>query len=181
MNSDNPTSQDYSDLPTYQTDNISTLFHNNNNNNDQHTSINNVEMSNAFIINTLPALQNDTFEFYFPLPNSARIYYVTYTELHPLENARLLNNNINLSRISDHQFPHHYNIQSLIRQQIQQQVQQPVYQQNNVQQQFFDTTIQPTSQVYSDNNTYDTASISVSGTVSYDMQDTRNTGSQNSS
>ncbi|CAG8646284.1 4260_t:CDS:2 [Rhizophagus irregularis] len=28
-------------------------------------------MSNTFIINTLPALHNDTFEFYFPLPNSA--------------------------------------------------------------------------------------------------------------
>ncbi|PKK57895.1 hypothetical protein RhiirC2_797217 [Rhizophagus irregularis] len=72
MNSNNPTSQDYSDLPTYQADTISVLFHNNNNNNDQHTSINNVEMSNTFIINTLPALHNDTFEFYFPLPNSAR-------------------------------------------------------------------------------------------------------------
>ncbi|CAG8756926.1 uncharacterized protein OCT59_027259 [Rhizophagus irregularis] len=173
MNSNNPTSQDYSDLPTYQADNISTLFHNNNNNNDQHTSINNVEMSNTIIINTLPALQNDTFEFYFPLPNSARIYYVTYTELHPLENARLLNNSINLSRIPDHQLPHHYNLQSLIRQQIQQQGQQPVYQQNNVQQQFFDTTIQPTSQVYSDNNNaYNAASNSVNGTISDNIQDT---------
>ncbi|CAB5186001.1 unnamed protein product [Rhizophagus irregularis] len=172
MNSNNPTSQDYSDLPTYQADNISTLFHNNNNN-DQHTSINNVEMSNTFIINTLPALQNDTFdtfEFYFPLPNSARIYYVTYTELHPLENARLLNNSINLSRIPDHQLPHHYNLQSLIRQQIQQQGQQPVYQQNNVQQQFFDTTIQPTSDT--NNNANNAASNSVNETISDNIQNT---------
>ncbi|CAB4373605.1 unnamed protein product [Rhizophagus irregularis] len=170
MNSNNSTSQDYSDLPTYQADNISTLFHNNNNNNDQHTSINNVEMSNTFIINTLPALQNDTFEFYFPLPNSARIYYVTYTELHPLENARLLNNSINLSRIPDHQLPHHYNLQSLIRQQIQQQGQQPVYQQNNVQQQF-DITIQPTSDT--NNNAYNATSNSViNGTISDNIQDT---------
>ncbi|CAB4442796.1 unnamed protein product [Rhizophagus irregularis] len=169
MNSNNPTSQDYFDLPTYQADNISTLFHNNNNN-DQHTSINNVEMSNTFIINTLPALQNDTFEFYFPLPNSARIYYVTYTELHPLENARLLNNSINLSRIPDHQLPHHYDLQSLIRQQIQQQGQQPVYQQNNVQQQFFDTTIQPTSDT--NNNANNAASNSVNETISDNIQNT---------
>src|SRR5438034_729976 len=93
------------------------------------------------------------------------IYHVTYTELHPLENARLLNNSINLSHIPDHQFPHHYNVQSLIQQQIQQQVQQVqqpvVYQQNNIQQQSFDTSIQPTSQVYSDNNAYYTSSTSV--------------------
>ncbi|PKY56154.1 hypothetical protein RhiirA4_476236 [Rhizophagus irregularis] len=136
------------------------LLRNNNNN----SSINNVGTSNTFIINNLlPHL----FEFYFPLPNDTRIYYVTYTELYPLENARLLNNSINLSRI---QLPHHYNIQSLIRQQIQQQVQQTVYQQNNVQQQFIDTTIQPTSQVFSDNNNvYNAASNSVYGTISYNI------------
>jgi hypothetical protein len=163
MNSNNQNSRDYSDLQMYQTGNY---------NNDQLTSINNVGMSNT--PNTAaPAPQNDIFEFYFPLPNDTRIYYVTYTELHPLENARLLNNSINLSRISDHQFPHHYNIQSLIRQQIQQQVQQLVYKQNNVQQQFFDTTIQPTSQVCSDNNNaYNAASDSVNETISDNIQDT---------
>ncbi|CAB5216830.1 unnamed protein product [Rhizophagus irregularis] len=55
---------------------------------------------------------------------------------------------------------------------IQQQVQHPIYQQNDIQQQSFDTT-QSTFQVYSNNDTYNTASISVNGTVSYDMQDTR--------
>ena len=75
---------------------------------------------------------------------------------------------------------HHYNLQSLIRQQIQQQVQHPiVYQQNR--QQSFDAT-QPTSQVYSNNDTYNTASNSVNGIISYDnMQDMGNTGFNNSS
>ncbi|CAB4400051.1 unnamed protein product [Rhizophagus irregularis] len=91
------------------------------------------------------------------------IYYVAYTELLPLENARLLNNR---PRILDHQLPHHYNIQSLIRQQIQLQVQQSVYQQNNVQQQFIDTKIQPASQIYPDNNAYNATSNSVNGTIS---------------
>ncbi|PKY49451.1 hypothetical protein RhiirA4_465457 [Rhizophagus irregularis] len=93
-----------------------------------------------------------------------RIYHVTYqcTELHPLENARLPNNNFNLSNIPNHQFPLHNNIHSLIQQQIQQQVQHP-------------------SQVYSNNDIHNTASISVTGTLSYDMQDTRNAGFQNSS
>ncbi|EXX56038.1 hypothetical protein RirG_219790 [Rhizophagus irregularis DAOM 197198w] len=77
---------------------------------------------------------------------------------------------IDLSRIPSHQLPHHYNIQSLIRQQIQQQVQQSIYHQNNVQQQFIDTTIQPTSQVHSDNNNvYNAASNSVYGTISYNI------------
>jgi hypothetical protein len=176
MSSNNQNSQNYSHLP-HQTGNNFAPLHNNN---DQQASINNVGMSNTFIINNAtPAFQNDTFEFYFPLPNDTRIYYVTYTVLHPLENAQLLNNSINLFRIPGHQFPHHYNIQSLIRQQIQQQVQQPVYQQNDVQQQFFDTTVQPTSQVYSDNsNTYNTASNSVNGTISDNIHDT---GSPNSS
>ncbi|PKY48328.1 hypothetical protein RhiirA4_463902 [Rhizophagus irregularis] len=89
-------------------------------------------------------------------------------KLHPLENARLLDDRINLSHISNHQIPLHDSIQSFIRQQIQQQqLQHPVYQQNDIQQQSFDT-IQP-SQVYSINNTYDTASISVSGTFSYEI------------
>ncbi|CAB4391429.1 unnamed protein product [Rhizophagus irregularis] len=149
MNTNNQTSQGYSDLPIYQTGNNFAPSHFlDNNNNDQRTSINNVGMSNTFIINTItPTLQNDTFEFYFPLhDNDTRIYYITYTELHPLEIAQFLNNRVNLSCIPDHQLPQHYNIQSLIRQQIQQQVQQPVYQQNSVQQQSFDTIIQPTQQ-----------------------------------
>ena len=77
-----------------------------------------------------------------------------------------------ISHIPDHQFPYHYNIQSLIKQQIQQQFQQPVvYQQNSIQQSF-DTMIQPTSQVYSDDNAHNTASVSVNGTNSDDNQDT---------
>ena len=84
--------------------------------------LNNYQMtSSSFLDNQNPPA---TYVFYLPLPNEARIYHVTYTELHPLENARLLNNSINLSHILDHQFPHHYNVQSLIQQQIQQQVQQ---------------------------------------------------------
>ncbi|PKB94977.1 hypothetical protein RhiirA5_437634, partial [Rhizophagus irregularis] len=63
------------------------------------------------------------------------------------------NNSINLSHIPDYQFPHHYNVQSLIQQQIQQRVQQPI------QQQSFDiTSTQPISKM----------SI---GTMSYNMQD----------
>ncbi|CAB5180817.1 unnamed protein product [Rhizophagus irregularis] len=178
MNTNNQASQDYSDLPMYQTGNNFAPSHFlDNNNNDQQTPINNnVGMSNTNTIT--PTLQSDTFEFYFPLQNDARICYVTYTELHQFEIARLLNNGINLSRIPDHQFPHHYNIQSLIQQQIQQQVQQPVYQQNSVQQQSFDTIIQPTYQVYSDNNnTYNNASNSVNGTIPDNIQDA---GFQNS-
>ncbi|GBC45216.1 hypothetical protein RhiirA5_506236 [Rhizophagus irregularis] len=75
--------------------------------------------------------------------------------------------------IPDPQFPLHNNIHSLIRQQIQQLIQLPVYQQNtanNIQQQL-NETIQPTTQVYSNNNTYDTTSISVNGTISYNIQD----------
>ncbi|GBB85634.1 hypothetical protein RclHR1_12110004 [Rhizophagus clarus] len=145
-------------------------------NNEQYTSFNNVENLNTFNNTATPASQNVTFEFYFPflLSNDTRIYHVTYqyTELHPLENARLLNNSINLSHILDHQFSLHNNIHSLIRQQIQQQVQQPVYQQNNVQQQqIFDTTLQPTSQVCSDNNNnYDTSSNTVNDNIPGDMR-----------
>ena len=56
-------------------------------------------------------------EFYLPLPPRVR-----YTALQLIEVAQLLNNGIDLSHISDHQFPHHHNIQSLIRQQIQQDI-----------------------------------------------------------
>jgi hypothetical protein len=171
MNSNNQTAQNYSNLPM------------GNNSNEQHNIINDV-----FINTATP--QNDIFVFYFPLPNDTRIYRVTYQYaelLHPLENARLLNNSINLSGISNHQFPPHNNIHSLIQQQIQQQFQQPVYQQNtesdiqqqfqqpvyqqnterNVQQQFSDI-IQSTSQ---DNNAYCTASNSTIGTISDNIQD----------
>lgn len=150
MNSNIQTSQNYSDLPTYQTGNT---FVPNNNSNDQHASNNTVGTSNT----TTLAIQNDTFEFYFPLSNDTRIYRVTYqyTELHPLDNARLLNNSINLFRITDH----HHNIQSLIQQQIQQQqVQQPVYQQTNV---------QPDN-----SDAYNTVSNSVNETISESIQDT---------
>ncbi|PKY39838.1 hypothetical protein RhiirA4_453096 [Rhizophagus irregularis] len=176
MNTNNQTSQGYSDLPIYQTGNNFAPSHFlDNNNNDQRTSINNVGMSNTFIINTItPTLQNDTFEFYFPLhDNDTRIYYITYTELHPLENAQFLNNRVNLSCIPDHQLPHHYNTQSLIRQQIQQQVQQPQIQSQQSQ---FPQQIQSqqTYQVYSDNNNaYNNSLNSVNGTISDNIQDTR--------
>ncbi|GBC04562.1 hypothetical protein RclHR1_05740004 [Rhizophagus clarus] len=137
-----------------------TPLHSNNNGNIQHSSNNDVEMSNMSLntlhynnINAVTSTpQNETFEFYSPLPNDTRIYHLQQ----------------------------HQSVQSLIQQQIQQQVQQPVvYQQRSIQQQSFDT-IQP-SQVYSNNNTYDTASISVNGTVSHGMQDTRNAGSKQDS
>ena len=77
----------------------------------------------------------ETFEFYSL--NNSRIYHTTYTELHPFEIVQRLNNSIDLSHIPDYQFPHHYDVQFLIRQQIQH-VQQPVesqiYQQNGAQQ-----------------------------------------------
>ncbi|PKY58340.1 hypothetical protein RhiirA4_480172 [Rhizophagus irregularis] len=189
MNSNSQNTQDYYNLLMDQSGNSSAppqILNNNNNENIQHTSTNDVGISNMSLnalhnINiATPAPQNVTFEFYFPLPNDTRICHVTYqyTELHPLENARRLNDKINLSHIPDYQLSHHYNLQSLIQQQIQQQqLQHPVYQQNDIQQQSLDTT-QSTSQVYSNNDTYsNTASILVNGTVSYSMQD----GFQNSS
>jgi hypothetical protein len=108
----------------------------------QHTLINNTGITdtnlNTFTINTIntatSTTQNTTFEFYFHLPNDARIFRVTYSELQPSENIRLLNSGINLSHIPDYKLPHHYNVQSFIRQQIQQRVQQPI------QQHSFDTT-----------------------------------------
>jgi hypothetical protein len=105
--------QDYSDLPIDQTGSSLTPLQIPDNN-EEYTSINNAEMPSTFINTANSVSQNATFEFYFPLPNDTRIFYVTYTELHPLENARLLNNSINLSHIPDYQFSHHYNIQSWI-------------------------------------------------------------------
>ena len=87
---------------------------------------------------------HNTFEFYLPLPNDAQVYRVTYTALNLFEVAQLLNNGINLSHIPDHQFPHHYNIQSLIRQFFESQIYQP----NNPQ----SFSFQSNSQVYPDNN-----------------------------
>ncbi|CAG8574715.1 uncharacterized protein OCT59_008962 [Rhizophagus irregularis] len=84
-----------------------------------------------------------TFKFYLPLPNDTRIYCVTYTALNLFEIAQLLNNGINLSHIPGHHFPHHYNIQFLIRQFVESQIYQP----NGIQQQFF--RFQSNSQVYS--------------------------------
>jgi hypothetical protein len=198
MNSNNQNAQNYynlpmNNLPMDQTGNSfapQQFSNNDSNENTQHSLINNVGVFNPNLntshISTInsptPAPQN---EFYLLSDDTvdARIYHVTYqyTELHPLENVRLLNDRINLSHTPNHQIPrHNINIQSLIQQHIQQQVQQPVYyQQNSIQQQSFDT-IQP-SQVYSNNNTYDTTSISVNGTASYDMQDMGNTSFQNSS
>ncbi|CAB4478438.1 hypothetical protein RhiirA5_427682 [Rhizophagus irregularis] len=175
MNSNNQNIQNYYDLPMDQTGNSSApqQIFNNKNESIQHTLINNVGISdlNTLHINsTTPAPYNTTYEFYFHLPNDTRIYRVTYSELNLSENVQLLNNGIN--HIPGYLLPHHYNVQSLIQKQIQQQVQHPIYQQNDIQQQSFDTT-QSTFQVYSNNDTYNTASISVNGTVSYDMQDTR--------
>jgi hypothetical protein len=74
---------------------------------------------------------HSTFEFYLPLPNDTRIYYVTYTALHLFEIAQRLNNSISLSHIPVHQFPHHYNIQFLIRQFVDSQVYQNGIQQHS--------------------------------------------------
>lgn len=82
-----------------------------------------------------------TFEFY--LSYNTRIYRVTNTALNKFEIAQLLNNGINLSHIPGHHFPHHYNIQFLIRQFVESQIYQP----NGIQQQFF--RFQSNSQVYS--------------------------------
>ncbi|RIA89798.1 hypothetical protein C1645_824252 [Glomus cerebriforme] len=165
MNSNNDVTQGYPNLPMHQTENSFAPLQilNNNEQNIQHSSINNATMSNTIINTAIPAPQNATFEFYFPF--GSRIYHITYqcTELHPLENARLLNNNINLSHIPNYQFPHHYNIQSLIQQQIQQQVQQP--QQNPIQQSF-NTSMSPQSNSQN-NNAYNT---SANGAISDDMQ-----------
>ena len=104
------------------------------------------------------------------MPNGTRIYHITYRELDSLEIAQLLNNRIDLSHIPYYQFPHHYNVQSLIQQWI---VQPPVdHQQNTVQQQSFNTmNVQPVSQEYSNNNTYDansTPPIPSNGAISED-------------
>jgi hypothetical protein len=158
MNSNNDhTTQDYSsNLPENRNSFAPLQIHGNG----QHNLINNaglfdmnINTLNTNSTNNVAAASmtsNTVFEFYFHLPNDTRIYRVTYTELHPSENIRLLNNGINLSHIPDYQFPHHCNVQSFIRQQIQQRVQQPV------QQQSFDTTrTHPTSQMYSDATSVD--------------------------
>ncbi|RGB41679.1 hypothetical protein C1646_810528 [Rhizophagus diaphanus] len=198
MDSNNQNTQDYYNLQMDQTGNSFTtqqILNNNNNENIQHTLINNGGVPNTDL-NTLHtntnhttlASQNTIFEFYFHLPNDTRIFHVIYSELNPSENVQLLNNGINLSHIPYYQLPHHYNVQSLVRQQIQQRVQHhTVYQQNDrIQQQSFDTTQPTSSQVYSNNdtnnNTYNAASISANGIVSYDnMQDMGDTGFNNSS
>jgi hypothetical protein len=159
MNSNNHLAQDYSNVQTGNNFDFSQIPNNNNNNN------------NLGISNTNNAgFHNDTFVFYLALPNDTRVYYVTYTELQSLETARLLNNGINLSHIPDDQFSHHHKIQTGIQQQVvQRQVHRP-------QQQSFDTMnigIQPTSQVYSDDNTYNVDTIFPDGSISVvNMQDT---------
>src|SRR5947207_11050610 len=109
MNSNNLTTQDYSNFPTNQTGNSFAPLQivDNNELNFQHTS--NVRMSNTNLDTlhantTAPAPQNTTFEFYLPLQNDARIYHVTYRELDSLEIGQLLNNSINLSHIPYYQF-----------------------------------------------------------------------------
>ncbi|GBC08970.1 hypothetical protein RclHR1_08510006 [Rhizophagus clarus] len=131
--------QDHSDLPMDKTEN------NFSNNTDT----------------TAPEPQNNTFEFYLPLPNNTRIYYVTYTELNSIEIARLLNNRIDLSHVPNHQLPYHYNVQHLIRQQIVPRQQQIVgYQQNTISRQYYDTMDNhPISQEYSNNNAYNVPHI----------------------
>jgi hypothetical protein len=134
---------EYSDLLMDQTDQTENNFTPSQivDNNFQHNSTNNVDNVGTSVTNLAP--QNITYEFYLPLPNEGRIYYVTYTELDTLEIARHLNNRIDLSHIPNNQFSRHYNIQSLIHQQFQQ-VQQPV----NQQQQSFNNM----TQVYSNYN-----------------------------
>src|ERR1041384_2460698 len=91
-----------------------------------------------------------TFEFYLPVPNDTRIYRVRYTALRLFEVARLLNNCIDLSHISDNQLSHHYDVQSLIQQQIRQNlVESQIYQQIGTQQLSF----------YSDSSIYNTTLI----------------------
>ncbi|GBC08553.1 hypothetical protein RclHR1_08200005 [Rhizophagus clarus] len=104
---------------------------------------------------TDPALQNNTFEFYFPLPNDIRIYHIMYTELDSTEIARILNNRIDLSHIPDNRFPHHYNVQHLIRQQIIQRTQQNII----LRHPFHTMENQSIFQEYSDNSACDTSSI----------------------
>ncbi|CAB4493037.1 hypothetical protein RhiirA5_419288 [Rhizophagus irregularis] len=105
-----------------------------------------------------PAPQNNTSEFYLPLPNDTRIYHVTYTELTSTEIARRLNNGIDLSNIPNHRLPYHNNVQRLIMQEI---IQQSVdYQQNTIPRQSFDTMdIQPIFKEHPDDNAYDASSI----------------------
>jgi hypothetical protein len=118
MNSNNNlNTQNYSNVPMNQTENsIAPLqILDNGNKNIQNNFINNAGISNLNTpninnintINTTTSMpQNTTYEFYFHLPNDTRIYHVTYSELHPSENIRLLNNSINLSHIPGYQFPH---------------------------------------------------------------------------
>jgi hypothetical protein len=125
--------QDYSNLPEDQVGNNFVPMQNPNNNDDNNINY----LSNPSYI--------DTFEFYLPLPNDT-VYRVTYTRLHSLEIATLLNKGV-----------HHQNVQ---RQQICQQVQQHIHQPQQ-QSQTYDTIpnsqvdMTPSnSQVYSSNNIY---------------------------
>ncbi|PKB93133.1 hypothetical protein RhiirA5_442225 [Rhizophagus irregularis] len=99
----NHNTQNYSNLPMDQTDNSFAPLQilDNGNESTQHTLINNTGISNldSLNVNTINTIntttsvpQNISFEFYFHLPNDTCIYRVTYSELHPSENIRLLNN-----------------------------------------------------------------------------------------
>ncbi|RIA85437.1 hypothetical protein C1645_781829 [Glomus cerebriforme] len=141
------------------------------NNNESQISNNNINMSNtnldtSYINTATPPSQNTsniTYEFYLPLPNDTRIFYVTYTELDSLEVARLLNNRINISS-------HNSNIHSLIQQLI---CQDQQHQQHNVQQQTFDNT---TSQIYLNNEAYNAASAPSTGITTINNHDMQVTG-----
>ncbi|CAG8539023.1 uncharacterized protein OCT59_017033 [Rhizophagus irregularis] len=84
--------------------------------------ISSVGMQNNFINPAAP--KSETYECYLPMPNERRFFHVTYTEIDEFEITQLLNNNINLSHIPNHQFPHHYNIQNSIQRHIIQNSQQ---------------------------------------------------------
>src|SRR6266496_5985198 len=121
-----------SDNNTTENNSIPSQIIDNNNENFKHTSNEGMSNLNTLQTNTTtPAPQNNTFEFYLPLPNDRRIYHVTYTELDSSEIARFLNNNsINSSHVPDCQFPQQYNEQS---------VDYVDCQQDTIQQQSFDT------------------------------------------
>ncbi|CAB4374919.1 unnamed protein product [Rhizophagus irregularis] len=101
-----------------------------------------------------------TFEFYLPLPDDT-IFRVTYTQLHSLDTAELLNKGVDISHIPNSQFSYHLYVQSLIRQQFYQRVQQRVYQPQQKSQVYANSQVDmipPNSQVYSNNNIYNNPS-----------------------
>jgi hypothetical protein len=143
MSSNDHSAQNCLNLPADQVENNFDPMRNPNNNDN-----NNIN----YLSNPCNIVPQNTFEFYLPLPNDT-VYRVIYTQVHSFEIATLLNNSVDISNIPDSHFPHHQNIQSLIRQQIYQRTQQTqhIYQ---PQQQSRTYETMPNSQVYSNNNTY---------------------------